>query len=117
MAVFLYVVCFALIFLCGFGLPFAAKRMSTALVFLAASIVLFFGGLWLSDLAREGPPLNFLAVLCLSVLPFAAGALARVITLAFFANKEKEWVYVLGVGAVTTVLWFGVGWVTFGLTA
>ena len=115
MAVFLYVVCFAMIFLCGFGLPFATKRMPVAIVFLVASIVLFIGGLMLSGVAAEGPPLNFLAVLCLSVLPFAAGSLARVITLALFAGKEKEWVYVLGVGAVTTILFFGIGWATFGL--
>jgi hypothetical protein len=117
MAVFLYVVCFTMIFLCAFGLPFATKRMPVALAFLAASIALFFGGLWMSEFARQGPPLNFVAVLCLSVLPFAAGALARVITLQFFADKEKEWVYVLGVGVVTTALFFGLGYATFGLVA
>lgn len=117
MAVFLYVVCLTMIFLCGFGLPFATKRMPVAIVFLVSAIALFFGGLWMSDLAADGPPFNFIAVLCLSVLPFAAGALARVITLMFFADKEREWVYVLGVGVVTTALFFGLGYATFGLVA
>jgi hypothetical protein len=117
MGLFLYIVCFALIFMCAFGLPFATKTKPVAWVFFAASIALFFGGLSLSELARQGPQLNFLAVLSLSVLPFAAGALARVITLYFFADKEKEWIYAAGVGAVTTILYFGIGFATFGLIA
>ena len=115
MAAFLYLVAFVMIFLCGFGLPFATRRKGTAIVFFVAGVVLFLSGLWLSDVARQGPPLNFLAVLCLSVLPFAAGSLTRLVTLLAFGEKANALGPVAGVGAVATLLYGALGYVLFGL--
>ena len=115
MAFFLYLVAFVMIYLCGFGLPFATRRVGTAIVFFVAGFVLFLSGLWLSDVARQGPPLNFLAVLALSVLPFGAGSLARLITLYAFGDKANDLAPVAGVGVVTTALFAAAGFFTFGL--
>ncbi|MCQ8185422.1 hypothetical protein [Parvularcula maris] len=111
----LYAITLALVFACGFGLPFATKKMSVALVFLAAAVVLFVGAIPMANFANEQSQRSiFLVVLAFSVLPFAAGALARVISLAMFADKDKEWVYVLATGAVTTVVFLGLGTLLYG---
>ena len=122
MAVFLYLAAFAAIFFSGFALPFATRRMSTAVVFMAAALVLFFGGYLMATFQNAGPyasedapRLSFLMVLALSVLPFAAGSLARLITLVVFKDEPNKPVGVFGVGAATTVLFGGLGMVMFGL--
>lgn len=112
---FLYLLILALVFACGFGLPFATKRMGVAIVFLVVSIGLFFAAIPMAQFANSLDQRSvFLVVLAFSVLPLAAGALARVITLALFADKDKEWIYVLGVGAVTTLVFMGLGTVFYG---
>lgn len=111
----LYTLILALIFACGFGLPFATKRMPVAIVFLVAAIVLFFAAIPMANFANEQEQrAMFLVVVAFSALPFAAGALARVVTLAFFADKDREWIYVLAVGAVTSILFLGLGTVFYG---
>ena len=115
MAVFLYFVVFVMIYLCGFGLPFATRRKGTAIVFFVSGVLLFLAGLWLSDVARQGPPLNFIAVLCLSVLPFAAGSLTRLVTLYAFGEKANAIGPIAGVGAVATLLYGSLGYMLFGL--
>jgi hypothetical protein len=113
----LYTIVLALVFVCGFGLPFATKKMSVALIFLAAAIVLMFGAVPMANFANEQEQRSiFLVVLAFSVLPFAAGALARVISLKLFADKDKEWIYVLATGAATTVLFIVIGTFLFGGT-
>ena len=115
MAFFLYLVAFIMIFLCGFGIPFATREKGTAIVFAVAGIGLFVGGLWMSEVARQGPPLNFVAVLCLSVLPFAAGSLTRLVTLYAFGEKANAVGPIAGVGAVATLIYGGLGYMLFGL--
>ena len=115
MAFFLYLVAFVMIFLCGFGLPFATRQKGTAIVLFVSGVALFFGGMWLSEVARQGPPLNFLAVLCLSVLPFAAGSLPRLVTLYAFGEKANAIGPVAAIGAVATLIYGGLGYMLFGL--
>ena len=115
MGLFLYTVCFIMIFLCGFAMPFAVRSKTTAVIMAAAGVALFFGGLWLSEAARGGPPLNFLAVLALSVLPFGAGSLARLITIFAFGDNANKLAPIIGVGALTTALYGAAGFITFGL--
>lgn len=121
MAVFLYAVCFAAIFWSAFGLPFATRKVSVAVVFVVAALVLFYGGILMAGMANEnyaageGARLSFLMVLALSVLPFAAGALARLVTLLVFKSAPNKPAYIAGVGAVTTGLFGVLGAVMFGL--
>ena len=122
MAVFLYAVCFIAIFLSGFGVPFATRRVKVAVLFVIASLVLFYGGYLMAGFTNAGPyadpeapRLSFLMVLALSVLPFAAGALARLITLFLFKDDPNKLVGVVGVGAATTALYGDLGAVMFGL--
>lgn len=121
MAVFLYAVCFAAIFVSFFLAPFAVRKVSTAVVFVVSSLVLFYGGYLLAGFANDGPysegapRLSFLMVLALSVVPLAAGAVARLITLFVFKDEPNKPIGVVGVGAVTTVLFGGLGAVMFGL--
>lgn len=111
----LYFLVLALVFLCGFGLPFATKKMSVAIVFLVCAIALFFASIPMANFANSQDTRSvFLVVLAFSALPFAAGALSRVVTLAFFADKDKEWIYTLGVGAVATVLFVVLGSLFYG---
>ena len=122
MAVFLYAVCFIAIFLSGFGVPFATRRVSVAVIFVVASLALFYGGFLMAGFTNNGPyasddapRLSFMMVLALSVLPFAAGALARLITLLVFKSDPNKLAGVIGVGAVTTALYGGLGAALFGL--
>ena len=107
----LYVPILITIYMCAFGLPFATKRMKVALVFLAAALVLFVAAIPLgrAEQGRENEVV-FLVVLAFSTVPFAAGAAARVISLALFADKKKEWLYVLGTGLVTSIVFIVLGW-------
>ena len=120
MAVFLYVFCFAAIFVSFFGVPFATRRVPVAVIFVISSLVLFYGGYLLANFTRNGPysaeepRLSFLMVLALSVVPLAAGSLARLITLFVFKAEPNKPVGVIGVGAVTTALFGGLGAVMFG---
>lgn len=122
MAVFLYAVCFIAIFLSAFGVPFATRRVPVAVIFVVSSLVLLYGGYLMAGFTNNGPyasdnapRLSFLMVLALSVLPFAAGALARLITLMAFKSDPNKLAGVVGVGAATTVLYGAVGWLAFGL--
>lgn len=122
MAVFLYVVSFAAIFVSFFGAPFAVRRVPTALVFVVSSLALFYGAYLMAGFqntgpyAQEGAPrLSFLMVLALSVVPLAAGSVTRLATLFLFKDEPNKLTGVAGIGAVATALFGGLGAVMFGL--
>ena len=121
MAVFLYVVCFAAIFVSFFGAPFAVRRVPTAVVFVISALVLFYGAYLVAGFANDGPyaeggtRLSFLMVLALSVIPFAAGSVARLVTLFAFKDEPNKPIGVAGVGAVSTVVFGALGALMFGL--
>jgi hypothetical protein len=112
----LYFLILAMIYGCAFGLPFATKRMDVSIIFFVVSVILFIGSLQLGSLAHDPErEFLFLKIFAFSAIPFAAGALARVVSLRFFANRDREWIYVLPLGIATSVLFMGITYLSLGV--